>query len=166
MQIIWLIFSILLIVAGGICIANPSETMMFLAYFMGFIMLFSGIFALLYFFQARFFAILLDGIISCAFGLVLLFGGEDLAQNFVPLFIALWLVLKGILWLIHSFRLSRANFSQSGAIMIIGALYVVLGIIFVLFPALLSVLISLFIGVGLILSGITSLYFWNLTRVR
>lgn len=162
-SILWLAFSLSLIVLGIVCIANPNDTMIVLAYLVGFIMLFSGLGSLVYFFQTRFMMILIDGLLSCVFGLVLLFGGEEIAQNFIPLLIALWLVLKGILWLIHAWRISKISNLASG-VMIMGGLYVLLGILFVVFPEVLATLISLILGITLIISGSIGLFFWNTLR--
>ena len=160
-RMLWLVLSISLIVLGVVCIANPLDTMEFLAFLVGFIMIFSGIGEIVYFVQMRYVMILLGGLISCVFGLVLLLGGDEISQNFIPLFIALWLILKGILWFIHSYRLTpfvTANLRVS--IMTMGGVYILLGILFVIFPEILAMLISLALGIVLILSGIVGLYFW------
>ena len=162
-SILWLAFSLSLIILGIVCIANPDNTMIVLAYLVGFIMLFSGLGSLVYFFQTRFMMILIDGLLSCVFGLILLFGGEEIAQNFIPLLIALWLILKGILWLIHAWRLSKISNLVSG-VMIMGGLYVLLGVLFVIFPEVLATLISLILGITLIISGGIGLIFWNSLR--
>lgn len=162
-SILWLAFSFSLIILGIVCIANPDNTMIILAYLVGFIMLFSGLGSLVYFFQTRFMMILIDGLLSCVFGLILLFGGEEIAQNFIPLLIALWLILKGILWLIHAWRLSKISNLASG-VMIMGGLYVLLGVLFVIFPEVLATLISLILGITLIISGGIGLIFWNSLR--
>ncbi|AAP76700.1 DUF308 domain-containing protein [Helicobacter sp. MIT 03-1614] len=164
-RILWFILSLALIVLGIICIANPLHTMTFLAYFVGFIMFISGVGGIFYFFTSRYMMMLLDGVISCAFGLVLLFGGEEITQNFVPLFIALWLILKGALWLIHAWKLSRIVYSNTNtSITFIGGFYILFGVLFVLFPEILATLISLILGIILILSGGIGLYFWNTLR--
>ncbi|WP_301065561.1 DUF308 domain-containing protein, partial [uncultured Helicobacter sp.] len=67
-RVLWLAFSVSLVVLGVVCIANPLDTMRFLAYLVGFIMLFSGIGEIVYFIQMRYMMILLDGIVSCVFG--------------------------------------------------------------------------------------------------
>ena len=162
-SILWLAFSLSLIILGIVCIVNPDNTMIVLAYLVGFIMLFSGLGSLVYFFQTRFMMILIDGLLSCVFGLILLFGGEEIAQNFIPLLIALWLILKGILWLIHAWRLSKVSNLASG-VMIMGGLYVLLGVLFVIFPEVLATLISLILGITLIISGGIGLIFWNSLR--
>lgn len=164
-RVLWLAFSVSLVVLGVVCIANPLDTMRFLAYLVGFIMLFSGIGEIVYFIQMRYVMILLDGVVSCVFGVVLLFGGEDIAQNLIPLFIALWLILKGVLWFIHAWRVSYVvSVNTKMGIIIMGGLYVVLGILFILFPEVLATLISLALGIMLIISGGVGLYFWNLAR--
>ena len=162
-SILWLAFSLSLIILGIVCIANPDNTMIVLAYLVGFIMLFSGLGSLVYFFQTRFMMILIDGLLSCIFGLILLFGGEEIAQNFIPLLIALWLILKGILWLLHAWRLLKVSNLASG-VMIMGGLYVLLGVLFVIFPEVLATLISLILGITLIISGGIGLIFWNSLR--
>ncbi|TLD95767.1 DUF308 domain-containing protein [Helicobacter jaachi] len=160
--LLWLAFSLSLIILGVICIMYPLDTMQMLAYFIGFIMVFSGVGSIIYFVQMRYVMILLDGLLSCVFGFILLFGGEEIAQNFVPLFVALWLILKGILWLIHSWRLYRIfqAINSSIGIACMGVVYLLLGVIFVIFPQALATLLSIIIGITLILSGVVGLYFW------
>lgn len=164
-SILWLAFSIALIVLGIVCMVNPSDTMIWLTYFVGFIMLFSGIGGIAYYFQTHFTMMLVDGILSTLFGLILLFGNSQIAENFIPYFIALWLILKGILWLIHSFRIK--NFVQSSSILgiiIISGIYIILGVIFLIFPQILATLISFALGTTLIISGGVGIYFWNSFR--
>lgn len=48
--------------------------------------------------------------------------------------------------------------------MIMGGVYIVLGVLFVFFPGVLATFISFILGIVLILSGLAGLYFWNLTR--
>ncbi len=164
-RVLWIAFSISLIALGAVCIVNPLDTMAFLTYFVGFIMFLSGLGEIIYFMQMRYAMILVDGILSSVFGLVLLFGGEDIAQNFIPLFIALWLILKGILWFIHAYKLSRmVEKSVKVGITMTGLFYVLLGVLFVLFPEILATLISLILGIALIFSGVVGLYFWNLFK--
>lgn len=164
-RVLWLIFSLALVVLGVACIANPISTMLFLAYLLGFIMLFSGMGEIVYFFQTRYAMILVDGLLSCIFGLVLLFGGEALAQNFVPIFIALWLIVKGILWFVHVWRLSALLDSQSKvAIILMAGFYTVLGVLFVCFPHALAALLSFILGIVLMISGAVGLYFWYMSK--
>lgn len=160
---IWLAFSLLLIGTGVACIANPLHTMIMLAYLVGCVMILSGVGSLAYFIQSRFVMILLDGLLSCGFGLVLLFGGEEVAQNFVPLFIALWLILKGGLWLIHAWRLAHISMLTRG-VKAMGWLYILLGALFVAFPQVLATLISFLLGMILIISGMVGLLLWNNLR--
>lgn len=128
-RVLWLALAISLIILGIVCIANPLDTMQWLAYLVGFIMLFSGIGEIIYFLQARYGMILFDGILSCIFALVLLFGGEEIAQNFIPLLIALWLIFKGVLWCIHAYKIApfvESNFKAG--IMIMGGVGCIFGI--------------------------------------
>lgn len=161
-SILWFALSVTLIVLGIVCMVNPSNTMIWLTYFVGFIMLFSGVGGIAYYFQTRFTMMLVDGILSTLFGLILLFCNNQIAENFIPYLIALWLILKGILWLIHSFKIK--NFIQGSSILgitIIGGIYIILGIIFLVFPQILATLISFALGTTLMITGGVGIYFWN-----
>ena len=157
-----LIFSLLLIILGFICMANPNETMSSLAYFIGALMLLSGIGSLLFGLQNRAQnpMLLLDGLLSSLFGGVLLFGGEEISESFVPLFIALWLIFKGGLWILHALRLRRYGYFGN-AFLFCGALGVGLGALFLVFPHILSTLLSFMLGMVLIISGAVGLFIWR-----
>lgn len=160
---IWLIFSVAVVILGIACIANPLDTMAFLAYIIGFIMLFSGLGEIVYFIQSRFYFILLDGLISCILGGILLFSGDEIASSFIPLLVALWLIFKGVLWLVHILRawqILQARFM----LVCMSLSYILLGIIFVIFPEILSAIISLVLGGLLIVSGVVGLWIWNKAR--
>lgn len=164
-RVFCLVFGITLLILGALCIANPLDTMSVLAYFVGFIMIFSGVGEVIYYTQKRHVIILLDGVLSCIFGLVLLFGDETISQNFVPLFIALWLMLKGFLWCIHTWRFSiYLNRNTKMGILLMGCFYIILGVVFCIFPNILATLISLMLGIALIISGAAGLYFWYIFK--
>ena len=69
-RVLWLIFGIALIISGIIAIFNPLETVVMLAYIIGFLMIFSGISSIFYFVCLRHLIgsgiILLDGMVNCS----------------------------------------------------------------------------------------------------
>lgn len=161
-SILTLIFSLLFIILGFICMANPNDTMSSLAYLIGAIMLLSGIGSLLFGLQNRTQSsmLLLDGLLSTLFGAVLLFGSEEISESFVPLFIALWLIFKGGLWILHGLRLRKYGY-LSNAPLIFGTLGIGLGILFLIFPQILSTLLSFMLGMILIIIGAIGLFIWR-----
>lgn len=162
----WLILSLIFIIFGVLCIVNPLHTMMFLAYVMAFVMLFSGIGAIAYFLQSHFLTFLVDGILSLLVGAVILFGGEDITQQFIPTIIALWLIFKGFLWLLHAYKYTRLGARFMRGISFMGMFYILLGGLFIIFPELLATLLSFVLGITLILIGGMGLYVWKLTQLR
>ena len=160
---LWLSFSIALIILGIVCIINPLDTMVWLTYIIAFLILLSGVGSIIYFIQNRYAMVLLDGLLSFVLGLVLLFGGESIAENFVPFLIAIWLIIKGILWIIHAIRV-RDFVPNIAGIIIIGAICIVLGVVFLIFPQILATLISFALGSVLIINGCVGIYYWNSFR--
>lgn len=161
---LWLVFSLAVVILGIACIINPLDTMIFLAYFVGFVMIFSGLGEIAYFIQTRFYIMLFDGIISCVLGLILLFGGEEIAGNFIPYLVALWLMFKGVLWLIHTYRLWQI-LKVRKTMLLVSVAYIALGVVFMIFPQILSAIISLALGILLMFSGIIGLWVWNRFRI-
>lgn len=158
---LWILLSILPIILGILCIANPLITMSFLSSIIGIAMFLSGVGSLIYFTQRRSYLMLIDGIFSCIFSGVLLFGGDYIAQSFVPLFVAIWLILKGGLWITHTFRRKSLGLSPNPILLLIGSISVLLGLVFIIFPEVLATLISFILGFIFITIGGIGLFLCN-----
>lgn len=161
---LWILLSTLPIILGIFCIANPLNTMSFLSYIIGFAMFLSGAGSLIYFTQKRSYLMLIDGIFSCIFAGILLFGSDSIAQGFVPLFVAIWLILKGGLWITHTFRRKSLGLSSNPILLLIGSISVLLGLVFIIFPEILATLISFVLGFIFITIGGIGLFLSNTRR--
>ena len=91
-RVLWLIFGIALIISGIIAIFNPLETVVMLAYIIGFLMIFSGISSIFYFVSLRHLIgsgiILLDGIVSTICGIIII-SNLLISAATIPYFVAI-----------------------------------------------------------------------------
>ena len=162
-RVLWLIFSILLIISGIFTIFNPIETVLFIAYIIGFLTIFSGISSIFYFFSLRDKSgstlILLDGIISAVCGIIII-SNLQISGAFIPYIVAFFVIVRGVVAISSSIELKKIGYSQCGLSMLSGILTLIAGIILTFNPILGAVYVSVIIGLCLILYGIITLQLW------
>ncbi|WP_394996391.1 HdeD family acid-resistance protein [uncultured Helicobacter sp.] len=166
LSILWLLCSICVIILGVACIVFPDGTMRTLSYFAALLMCSVGIVSIYYYFQSLYRPrwVLFDGIISIVLALILLFGNEQIGENFIPLVIAFWVLFKGIVWIILAFNMRAFSHNAFSSVMILGVICVILGLVFVAFPKILAFLLSFVVGLTLIVCGVVSVVFWKSFR--
>ncbi|WP_300370044.1 HdeD family acid-resistance protein [Brachyspira sp.] len=162
-RILWLIFSILLVISGIVTIFNPIETVLILAYTIGFLTIFSGISGIFYFFSLRDKSgstlILLDGIISSICGIVII-SNLKISGAFIPYMVAFFVIVRGVVAISSSIELKKIGYNQWGLSMLSGIITLIAGIILVFNPILGAVYVSIIIGLCLILYGVITLQLW------
>lgn len=162
-RILWLLFSILLIISGIAVMFNPIETVIFLAYIIGFLTIFSGISAIVYFFslmdKSGSVLILLDGIISAVCGIIII-SNLKISGVFVPYIAAFFIIVRGVVAISSSIELKKIGYNQWGLSMISGIITLIAGIILTFNPLLGAVYVSVMLGLSLILYGIITLQLW------
>lgn len=158
-RVLWLIFGILLIISGVATMFNPVETILMLAYIIGFLTLFSGISAIVYFFSIKQSLILLDGIISTICGIIII---SNLAVSgaFIPYMVAFFVIVRGVVSISSSIELKKHGYNQWGFSMFSGILTLIVGIILTFNPLLGAIYVSIVLGLCLILYGIITLQLW------
>ncbi|WP_295157200.1 HdeD family acid-resistance protein [uncultured Brachyspira sp.] len=162
-RILWLIFSILLIISGIVTIFNPIETLLIIAYVIGFLTIFSGISSIFYFFSLKDKSgstlILLDGIISSICSIIII-SNLKISGAFIPYIAAFFVIVRGVVAISSSIELKRVGYNQWGFSMLSGILTLIAGIILTFNPILGAVYVSVILGLCIILYGIITLQLW------
>ena len=162
-RVLWLIFGILLIISGIATMFNPAETILVLAYTIGFLTLFSGISTIVYFFSIRHASgsslILLDGIISTICGIIII-SNLAISGAFIPYMVAFFVIVRGVVSISSSIELKKHGYNQWGFAMLSGILTLIVGIILTFNPILGAIYVSVVLGLCLILYGIITLQLW------
>lgn len=160
---LWLIFSILLIISGIVTIFNPIETLLIVAYVIGFLTILSGISSIFYFFSLKDKSgstlILLDGIISSICGIIII-SNLKISGAFIPYIAAFFVIVRGTVAISSSIELKRVGYNQWGFSMLSGILTLIAGIILTFNPILGAVYVSVILGLCIILYGIITLQLW------
>lgn len=162
-RVLWLFFGILLILSGIATLFNPIETVLMLAYIIGFLTIFSGISAIFYFFSLRDKSgstlILLDGIVSTICGIIII-SHLQISGAFIPYMVAFFVIVRGVVAISSSIELKKLGYSQWGLSILSGILTLIAGIILTFNPILGAVYVSVVLGLCLILYGIITLQLW------
>lgn len=162
-RLIWFIFGLLLIISGIISFFNPVETLLVLAYTIGFLALFSGISGIVYFFTLKGVLggsmLLLDGIISAICGIIIL-SHIVISAGFIPYMVAFFVIVRGVIGITTSIDLKKSGYSQWGFSLFSAILTLLSGIILTFNPLLGTLYTSIMIGICLILYGGMTLQLW------
>lgn len=157
-----IIFSVLIIIFGGIIIANPDGTMAAFAVFISIVMIITGIFNIMLFrsmkdFKGSFFY-LIEGALSIIIAIMLLSSAEAL-KNFVPLLVGFWIALKSATAIITAVEFKKNSNPNYKPILIGGIVGIALALLIAAFPKIVSVYISLILGIAFIIAGVFVLFF-------
>ena len=177
-KILSVLFGIMIIVDGVICLALPGLTFLTLGYMIGVGMLLDGIGRIINWYQMdrgteQSGWVLASAIISLIFGMILM--GSDAMQLVMDAFIVYmaiaWLITLGILRITHALRIRkmRSNirdfqpdtpFGRNWWIaLIFGILLIVFGIIGLFAPAAIIETIGTLIGLSIIIAGANLIHF-------
>ena len=177
-KILSVLFGIMIIVDGVICLVLPGLTFLTLGYMIGVSMLLDGIGRIINWFQMdrgteQSGWVLTSAIISLIFGMILM--GSDAMQLVMDAFIVYmaiaWLIVLGILRITHALRIRkmRSNirdfqpdtpFGRNWWIaLILGILLIVFGIIGLFAPATIIETIGTLIGLSIIIAGANLIHF-------
>lgn len=162
-RVLWLIFGIALIISGIIAVCNPAKTILWLAYVIGFLMVFSGISSIFYFASLRHFSgssiILIDGIVSTICGIIII-SNLLISAAFIPYFVGIFTIVRGIVSIASSIDLKKNGYDKWGWALFSGILTTIAGIILTIDPLIAIAYISIVVGFGLILYGIITIQLW------
>lgn len=158
---LWVIASLILIVAGAICLFNPALTLSSLALFFGIVMLINGIFDIVAYVKLHKFKldsgwVLAEGILTILLAILLLFNREVTALT-IPIIFTIWIIISGVSRIINSFDLKKYGFGNWWLSLVVGILMIILGCASVFDPILAAIAVSTMVGILFIAEGISSL---------
>ena len=157
-----IIFSVLLIIFGGIIIANPEGTMAAFAVFISIIMIITGIFNITLYRSMKEFKgsiyYLIEGAVSIIIAILLLSSAEAL-KNFVPLLIGFWIALKSATAIITAVEFKKGDNPNYTPVLTGGVLGIALALLIAAFPKIVSIYISFILGIAFIAVGIFIIFF-------
>ena len=156
---IWLcIAGILLIALGVYFIINPNVTLVSAAWVLGFLTLFTGISKLVFTFRTQAFmpnsgTRMLMGLLDVFFGCFFLFNLFGTAIS-LPFVFAIWVIIEGVSIFVASFDYKKVGFPYWWALMLLGIVGVVLGILGLRNMDITAVTLSVLISISVILFGL------------
>ena len=159
---IWLaIAGILLIGLGVICLMRPFETLLSVAWLIGFMTLLTGISKLVFTFRTQAFlpngaTRLLSAILLIILGCILL-SNKLFVTSSLPIIFAVWVVIEGVTIAVLSFDYKKFHFDFWWVLLLIGIVAVVLGILGLRNPLVAANTLSALISIGIILLGVSYL---------
>ena len=177
-KILSVLFGIMIMVDGVICLALPGLTFLTLGYMIGVGMLLDGIGRIINWYQMdrgteQSGWVLASAIISLTLGIILM--GSDAMQLAMDAFIVYmaiaWLIALGILRIIHALRIRKMRnnlrefqvdtpFGRNWWIaLFFGILLIVFGVISMFAPATIIEAIGTLIGISIIISGANLIHF-------
>lgn len=162
--VLWVLASILMIVAGIVCFCLPVDTTMSVfAYIVGAIVLLIGIVEIVGFFTTAGFigggAFLADGIITTILGIILL-ANEGVVAGFIPFIFAMWFIIEGISELSLSISASKYHVPYWWTLLILSILEIVFGFLTFFDPIGGAISMTILVGTFLVVHGISMLGDW------
>lgn len=137
-SILWLIFSIIMLVGGFVGCFIPLEVFASFVIFLPFVLIISGLCGIFYYFSVKEFSganfILLDAILNLLFALIFLASGVEFTSLSVVMIVAFMALFKGILGLFYTFKFKRSGFSEWSWMLVVSILNIFVAVIFILYP--------------------------------
>ena len=173
MKVLAVILGVLMVISGVYCLLFPGMQYWMIAYIVGVCMILDSAGRLAAWWNSRKEGesqglLLLSGILSLIFGIVLVLSPTlQLAFDlFLIYMMASWVVLLGILRIVHALNLRKLNKTYEknplgkswGIALVLGILMILLGIYSFFHPLVMAMTIGMLIGIGLIIAGVNIIY--------
>ena len=156
---IWLcIAGILLIALGVYCILKPNITLVSAAWFLGIMTLLTGVSKMVFTFRTQAFipnsgTRMLSALLDVFFGCFFLFNLIGTAMS-LPFVFILWVIIEGISIVVLSFDYKKVGFPSWWALLLLGIVGIVFGILGLKNMEVTAVTLSVLIGIAVILFGL------------
>lgn len=170
MSVLMIVFSILMIIGGVICMATPVATFSMLGWLAGLSIIISGVSAVFRYASGRSDRSvweLVGGIAGILFGgFIVVNAFAQIATNVVIAYAAaLWLLITGVTGIVDALNLRKLNqelpdeFRTASwlVVMILSVATTVIGVICIFQPVITMLSVGLLIGVSILISGIKTL---------
>lgn len=160
----WVIFSLLLIVAGVSGCVMPQSMFESLVVALPFLLIFGGIFTIVYYISFREFegssVFLLDGIFNLLFAFLFLYSGAGFTALSVVYFAAFLCMFRGVLGISYVFWFKKAGFGSWLWVLVFAILNIILAVIFIIYPDVGGLTIGFMLGFLVLSFGILNLLSW------
>lgn len=149
----------LLFVLGGLVVlCNPAETLRTVAFFVGFLTLFSGVATLIIYGGAMHYFwgsgwVLLEGIVTILLSFLLI-GNNWLVSASLPLIFGMWMLFSGVQKMVTAVDLKYYNFRYWWLVLGLGLACALLGVTSFFAPAVGAVSITILIGTAFMAYGV------------
>lgn len=164
LRILSLISGALMIVAGVMCLFNTDAALSSLVVLMGISMMYSGATSIAYYsafgrFEFGGGLFIMDGILSFFLGFILMFTNINLyIAAALPIVFAIWIFARGLVGTFSSFDIKDLHFKYWYVLLIISLIAVAVGVVTMFIPTVGAVIISIFVGLSFIVSGVMTIY--------
>ena len=150
----------LLMFSGAYCIFSPATALTTLAVVLAAALLFSALSDIIVYFSTRSFTygggwLLASGILGTVAACVL-FAHSDVTAAVLPYLLAAWMILAGIAIAAFAFSLRSLGGSSWGAVLAVGIIILLFGVLACIKPVISAVAIGFLFGFGLLLDGLFS----------
>ena len=157
-----IIFSVLIIIFGVIIIMNPAGTMTAFAIMISILMIVSGLTNIFLFISLRDFKgsvyYLIEGGISIILGIMLL-SSQSALENLLPFLIGFWIALKSVTAVVTAIEWKKRTYPTWKSLMTGGIIGILLALLIAAVPKIVSMSISLMLGITMIIMGIVIIVF-------
>ena len=157
-----LVAGIVMILFGGVVWFNPFETMVALAFYIGFIFVLVGGAYAMSSFASKSGWYLLVGVLDILIGIILM-ANLGISAMTLPIILALWCLTVGVIQFVGAFENKKQGYPWSWSL-VMGSLGVLFGFLILIYPAVGMVAISTFLGLYAILFGIFQLIEYYVAR--
>jgi membrane protein HdeD len=160
----WFIASLLLVVAGIVCLCLPVDTTLStFAYIIGAIVLIVGIIEVVVYFTVGMYIgsgfLLVNGIITMILG-VLLLSNKDVTVAVLPYIFGMWFIIEGITELSLSLTGLKLRLSYSWVITVLSCLEIIFGVVAMFYPVASSISLVVLVGIFLLIEGVSMFGDW------
>lgn len=135
---LWLIFSVILLVAGLLGCFIPLEVFASFIIFLPYLLLISGICGVFYYLSIRQISgasfVLFDALLNLLFAIIFIASGVAFTSLTVVAFVAFMCMFKGILGLSYMFELKKAGFGEWAFVLVVSLLNIFVSVIFIIYP--------------------------------
>ena len=163
-SIIWVLFSVMIIVGGVVGCFTPLEVVASLAFLLPIFLCVGGVADILYYFRVREFAgaraLLFSGIFNLLLAIIFFSMGVESTSATIVYFVAFLAMFRGMLAFVSAFDLRQLHTGAFWVVLLLGVLNIAVAMIFIAFPAIGGITIGIMVSLFIVLFGIASLLGW------
>ncbi len=168
MSILMALLGILLIILGICCAVTPVATFMATGYFIAFVLIISGIAAVINAFRFRVYGWnLIAGILAVVLGILALTrpGGTEIIDNILIYLLGFWFIFRGCVSVYLSLKARKMPINNGwGLALLVGILGIFLGVYSLIHPIVPAITIGLLIALYFIEQGLDIITISRITR--